>query len=153
VSLRLVNEGLVVPGAAHVSLVPLDQHAPECGCAIFNEARFQDVLELLAPGSMQNHLRALRELFEQMVSAGALPDEVRDGAHKLASQAGMLGFEQLSSCCSQVEYGAGVELLEQRLEALRQAMSAASPTLDRLLAEDAYAGPREADEGRGLSMR
>lgn len=122
------------PGIAPSAPVPTAQRAAEWGSAIFNQATYAEVVGLLPAGRMPVHLRALRELFDDVV-VGSSPGQVAAGAHKLASQAGMLGFEQLSACARQVENARGSAALERELGSLEVAMEAALSVLDQLLAE------------------
>ncbi len=109
----------------------------ESEAAIFNAATFEDLVHLLPGHRMHPHLCALSELLDAAMSRDATPDEVRIIAHKLISQAGLLGFEQICCCSREIENTRCQAGLAKRLNSLHEAARVAAPILDRLLAEAA----------------
>ena len=109
----------------------------DSGAAVFNHATFEALAELLSETRMHPHLRALRELIDGAAAREATATHVRTIAHQLISQAGALGFEQICACSREVENTRHRGGLEKQVSALHQALQAARPTLDRLLAEAA----------------
>lgn len=105
--------------------------------AVFNHATFDELAGLLSENRMHPHLRMLRELIDGAAAREATATQVRIIAHQLISQAGALGFEQICACSREVENARHRGGLEKQVSALHQAMQAAGPTLDRLLAEAA----------------
>lgn len=114
--------------------------AAQDGLAVFNDATFSTLVSLLSRGAMQPHLQTLHRLLECALSSEASPAEVRTVAHKLVSQAGSLGFEQICSCSRDVENAPHHGGVAKQVGALHQAARAAAPTLDRLLAHQRLAG-------------
>lgn len=109
----------------------------ESVAAVFNHATFEALAELLSEARMRPHLRTLRELIDGAGARDATATNLRTIAHQLISQAGALGFEQICACSREVENARHRRGLEKQVGALHQALQAARPTLDRLLAEAA----------------
>lgn len=69
----------------------------------FDATVYESVEALLPPERLRSHLASLDNELEAAFGPSMAKDGVQQVAHKLVSQAGMLGFSKLSECCRELE--------------------------------------------------
>ncbi|QNM82488.1 response regulator [Sphingomonas sabuli] len=80
--------------------------AADASQAIFDDDIFSGVLESLPPASLEKHLDALQAQIDAVVAAAPGDAGLEATAHKIVSQAGMLGLPRLSQAAREVETAA-----------------------------------------------
>lgn len=89
----------------------------------FDPEIYAKVCDLLDPSRLEIHLAGLDQSLSDLFDSPVLPDGFAKAAHKLASQAGMLGFSALSKSCQLLEQAsdAGEDLVSPAASARAQA--------------------------------
>jgi HPt (histidine-containing phosphotransfer) domain-containing protein len=85
---------------------PAAADAPAPGEPAFDQAMFREVQDMLPPERLAGHVEALQRQLDLLAAAGGgAPDcaALQAGAHKIVSQAGMLGLLRLSASAREVE--------------------------------------------------
>ena len=113
----------------------------ERGPESFDAAIFERLAALLPPARLRSHVRQLRSDVRALAAAGpgSAPKALGEAAHKIVSQAGMVGLTRLS------RLAAGLEQACLRGECHREALAAfaaASADLDQLPNVSASSGAR-----------
>ena len=76
---------------------------PEIDQAVFNAALLAGVQRLLPPIRVHAYLQELDQQFLMIVESDASDLETGHQAHKIVSQAGMLGLTRMSHCAAELE--------------------------------------------------
>jgi HPt (histidine-containing phosphotransfer) domain-containing protein len=84
-------------GSPPIAAKAADDPAP------FDAALFGTVRQLLAPERLNAHLEELDRQIAVLVGAAASSPDLQDLAHKIISQAGMLGLTRMSDRAREVE--------------------------------------------------
>ena len=71
--------------------------------AIFDTAVFAAVQRLTPPQRLATYLHDLDQQFRVVLSSPANDPDLHDRAHKIVSQAGMLGLTRMSDCAATLE--------------------------------------------------
>jgi CheY-like chemotaxis protein len=90
----------------------------------FDAAIFDKVADVMPPARLATHVAALAAAVEQLAAASAQDDRqvLEAAAHKIVSQAGMVGLQRLSDRAARLEQACrGGDGLQSALEAFRQA--------------------------------
>jgi CheY-like chemotaxis protein/HPt (histidine-containing phosphotransfer) domain-containing protein len=90
---------------------------------VLDEDVFKEVVESLPPDSLERHLNSLEEQVDD-VANGSITDagQLEEAAHKIVSQAGMLGLMRLSAAARAVEAASRERgEIEQSLQSFQQA--------------------------------
>ncbi|MDQ4086489.1 MAG: ATP-binding protein [Pseudomonadota bacterium] len=111
---------------------PQDNAQLEEGPAAFDAAAFAEVRDALPPERLAQHLERLADEVEKLAAeVNALaPGEVERAAHRIVSQAGMVGLMALSSAAASLEEAARSGM--EAGPAARAFQAAAAPALERL---------------------
>lgn len=108
--------------------------------AIFDQATFDHLLELVGSGRIVDWIRRLEEQIEAAFTNTRVTSRDRERlgrmAHDMVSHAGSLGFVQFADCCSKLQEAVlGGGDLSRSFEDANSAAERARPVLERLLAK------------------
>lgn len=82
---------------------PISFHAPIEG-AVFDPDLLASVQRLIPPERLREYLLELDRQLQLVIASVAGDESLGDRAHKIVSQAGMLGLIRMSQCASALEY-------------------------------------------------
>ncbi len=101
----------------------------------FDHDTYDKVAELLPKDRLSTHLTSFEQQLQELVFGRAPASELKAAAHKLVSQAGMLGFMEVSSQCRALEEACDAgENIEGPLATIRGGMDRVSIIVRRLKA-------------------
>ena len=82
--------------------LPISFHAP-IESAIFDAALLASVQRLIPPERLREYLLELDRQLQSIIASAAGDESLGDRAHKIVSQAGMLGLTRMSQCARALE--------------------------------------------------
>ncbi len=126
---RTIERVLAEQGQA-VSDVPAQGRDAEI---FFDQATYDNVAEFLPKERLTTHLTSFEQQMQDLVSGSAPASDVKPLAHKLVSQAGMLGFMEVSRQCRTLEQACDTgENIEGPLAEIRDGMDLVVTIIRRL---------------------
>jgi len=81
---------------------PISFHAPIAG-AVFDAELLASVQRLIPPERLREYLLELDRQLQILIASAAGDESLGDRAHKIVSQAGMLGLTRMSQCAKALE--------------------------------------------------